>query len=187
MSVITMSIQSLKRFLASFSDCYEFYSLNIILGIINHLTLHHDESLVQVWIIDWELLPGIKVAAGREFVKVKEEGGEEDAGDERNESEERKRIIETLQVPSNNKTRIQPDCPPGQITHYGEGHVDVSEFLAETETRIMTTTANVQSGESKEGNHGENYEGGLSVEDLQRGFISKVQSGEQREEELGKK
>ena len=42
-------------------------------------------------------------------------------------------------------------------------------------------------GESKESNRGEDNEGGMSVEDLQRGFISEVQSGEEGEEELGKK
>ena len=55
--------------------CIILGSLNIIFGILHHLTVHHDESLVQVWIIDWELLPGIAAA---EFVCVEEEGGEED-------------------------------------------------------------------------------------------------------------
>ena len=74
------------------------------------------------------------------------------------------------------------------MTDSGDSHVDVSEFLTETDTRIITTTtANLKSGESKEGNRGEDNEGGLSVEDLQRGFISEVQSGEEREEELGQK
>ena len=60
-------------------------TVNIILGILHNLTVHHDESLVQVWIIDRELLPGIAAAA--EFVKVEEEGGEEDTGHEERESE----------------------------------------------------------------------------------------------------
>ena len=51
--------------------------LYIILGILHHLTALHDESLVQVWIIDGRLLPVITAAAG-EVVKVEEEGGEED-------------------------------------------------------------------------------------------------------------
>ena len=38
-------------------------------------------------------------------------------------------------------------------------------------------------GESKVSNRGEDNEGGLSVEDLKRGFITKVQSGKEREEE----
>ena len=45
--------------------------------ILHNLTLHHDESLVQVWIIDWELLPRIAVAAA-EFVSVEKEGGQEE-------------------------------------------------------------------------------------------------------------
>ena len=42
-------------------------------------------------------------------------------------------------------------------------------------------------GESKVSNRGEDNEGGMSVEDLQRGFIKEVNSGEEREEELGNK
>ena len=78
--------------LASFSDCYEFYSLNIILGIINHLTVHHDESLVQVWIIDWELLPWSAAATttATELAKVEEEGSEEDTGHEDSEIDDKK-------------------------------------------------------------------------------------------------
>ena len=55
--------------------------LHIILWILHHLTVQHDEPLVQVWIIDWELLPGI-TAAATQFVKVEEEGGQEDTGHE---------------------------------------------------------------------------------------------------------
>ena len=39
-------------------------------------------------------------------------------------------------------------------------------------------------GESKEGNRGEDNEGGMSVEDLQRRFISEVQSGEEGKKKL---
>ena len=52
---------------------------------------------------------------------------------------------------------------------------------------LSSTTANVQSGESKESDSREDNEGGLSVEDLQGGFISDVDSGEEGEQELGKK
>ena len=38
-------------------------------------------------------------------------------------------------------------------------------------------------GECKAGNHGEDDEGGMSVEDLQRGEASEVQSGDEREEQ----
>ena len=79
-----------------------------------------------------------------------------------------------------------PACP-GHKADNGDSHVNVSEFLTETDTGIITTTANVESGESKEGKYGEDNEGGLSVEDLQRGFISGVHSREEREEELGNK
>ena len=71
----------------------------------------------------------------------------------------------------------------------GSCNADYS-FICQTTTTITTTTtttANVESGESKESNSGEDNEGGLSVEDLEGGFISEVQCGEEREEELGKK
>ena len=41
------------------------------------------------------------------------------------------------------------------------------------------------SGECKEGNHREDDEGGISVEDLQRGDISEIQSREERERRRG--
>ena len=42
-------------------------------------------------------------------------------------------------------------------------------------------------GESKVSNRGEDNEGGMSVEDLEGGFAKEVQSGEEGQEELGKK
>ena len=65
--------------------------------------------------------------------------------------------------------------------------IDVSELCTEADKSILTTTAIVQSGESKESNRGEDNEGGMSVEDLEGGNISEVHSGEQREEERGDK
>ena len=41
---------------------------------------------------------------------------------------------------------------------------------------LSSTTANVQSGESKESDSREYNEGGMSVEDLQRGFVTDVDS-----------
>ena len=69
--------------------------LYIILGILHHLTVHHDESLVQVWVIDWELLPGIAAA---EFVCVEEEGGEEDTGYVNREGDGKDVIIEKMLI-----------------------------------------------------------------------------------------
>ena len=108
------------------------------------------------------------------------ETGEEETQHEVRESDEKKEIYVEINF------KVPPDHP-GHITEGGEGYVYVGEFLAETDTRILITTSIVQSGEGKEGNRGEDYEGGLSVEDLKRGFIKEVQSGEEREEELGKK
>ena len=48
------------------------------LHILHNLTVDQDVSLVQVWMIDWELLPRI-AAAATEFVC---EGGEDDTDHE---------------------------------------------------------------------------------------------------------
>ena len=66
--------------------------LYIILGILHHLTALHDESLVQVWIIDGLLLPGI-AAAATHFVKVEEEGSGEDTGEVERERDSENVII----------------------------------------------------------------------------------------------
>ena len=130
MSVITVLIKSLTIISASFSDCLivsksspgasvtsppsklSLYLILrsrymiIILGILHHLTVHHDESLVQVWIIDWQLLPGIAVA---EFVQVEEEGGEDDTWGEERESDEKKKSQRLKQNPRNQITECA-DC-----------------------------------------------------------------------------
>ena len=103
---------------------------------------------------------------------MQEENGEEDTGHKKRESEAKKGI-----------RSLKPNCP-GHIADYGEGHVDVSKLLTETDTGVFTTTANVESGESEESNRGEDNEGGMSVEDLQRGFISEVQSAEEGKKKL---
>ena len=58
-------------------------SLIFILGILHNFTFHHDESLVQVWVIDRDLLPGFAA----EIVDVEEEDCEEDTGGEERERE----------------------------------------------------------------------------------------------------
>ena len=45
----------------------------------------------------------------------------------------------------------------------------------------------MESGEGEESNGGEDNETGLSVEDLQRGFVAEVKSGEDGEEKGRKK
>ena len=81
--------------------------------------------------------------------------------------------------------KVPPD-PPNHIADFAESDVDPSEFLTEADSVVFTatTTTNIMSGESKEGNRGEDNEGGLSVEDLQRGFIKEVQSGEEGKKKL---
>ena len=108
---------------------------------------------------------------------MEEESGDEDTQHEDRESDDQNKWLKI-------NGRVAPD-QPGHITHRGESDVDVSEFLTETDTGVFTTK--VESGERKKGHRGEDNEGGMSVEDLQRGFISEVQSREQREEELGQK
>ena len=71
-------------------------SLNIIFGIFLDLTFNQDESLVQVWIIYWQLLLRITAAAA-EFVSEEEEGGEEDTGHE---------VTENIVVETKNRMAI---------------------------------------------------------------------------------
>ena len=107
---------------------------------------------------------------------MEEEGGEEGTGNEKREKKNQKQVLK--------------QDPPDHIAHCADCDVDQSEILTEADSVVFTaaaSTTNIMSGESKEGNRGEDNEGGMSVEDLQRGFIKEVQSGEEREEELGKK
>ena len=80
-----------------------------------------------------------------------------------------------------------PPNHPGHQTEKSQSHVDVSKFHTKNNTGVLTTTTNVQSGERKESDSGEDNEGGMSVEDLQRGFIEDVDSREEGEQELGQK
>ena len=77
------------------------------------------------------------------------------------------------------KVKVPPD-PPDRIADCANCDVDPSELLTEADSVVFTATTitNIMSGESKEGHRGEDNEGGMSVEDLQRGFISEVHSGE---------
>ena len=84
-------------------------------------------------------------------------------------------------------TKTKTHDPPDNITDFADCDVDPSELLTEAVSVVFTTTTtttNIMSGESKEGNRGEDNEGGLSVEDLQRGFIKEVQSGEEGKKKL---
>ena len=108
---------------------------------------------------------------------------------------------EIIEIPLISK--VSPD-QPGHITECADRHVDPSEPLTKCNSVVSSTdnttscttpqiprptpttaatTVNGQSGESKVSDSGEDNEGGLSVEDLQRGFREEVQGGEEREEE----
>ena len=123
----------------------------MILGILHHLTVHHDESLVQVWIIDRELLKRT----------AEEEGGDDDIDHE--ERDDKKNEQKNIR-----KTKVVPD-PQDQITDRADSDVDPSELLTEADSVVFTTTTttNIKSGESKESYSWEDKEGGMSVEDLQ--------------------
>ena len=92
-----------------------------------------------------------------------------------------------IEIPPMLKSKVIPD-QPGHITDCADRHVDPSEPPTEYNSVVSstdnttTTTVNGQSGESKVSDSGEDNEGGLSVEDLQRGFREDVHSGEEREE-----
>ena len=66
------------------------------------------------------------------------------------------------------KCIVVPDHPD-HITDCADCDVDPTEFLTKADfvVFIVTTTTNIMPGESKEGNGGEDNEGGMSVEDLQ--------------------
>ena len=117
---------------------------------------------------------------------MEEEDGEEDTDQEERESVGKDVLRECPFLMELNNTKVPPD-QPGHIARSGKDGVDVGEPPTETHTGVLTAAANVQSGESEEGDSGEDNEGGLSVEDLQGGFISEVQSGEEGEDELGQK
>ena len=82
------------------------------------------------------------------------------------------------------KPIVRPD-QPDQTTDQAECHIDPGKALTKKYFRVAITEGNFT--ECKVGNRGEDNEGWLSVEDLERGFISEVQSGEQRKEELWNK
>ena len=93
---------------------------------------------------------------------------------------------EIIEIPLISK--VSPD-QPGHITDCVDRHVYPSEpptkynSVVGSTDNTTTTTTNVQSGESKVSYSGEDNEGGMSVEDLQRGFREEVDCGEEREEE----
>ena len=78
--------------------------------------------------------------------------------------------------------------PTDHITERIDSNVQPSKNPTEADSVASTAnTASIMTGKRKEGHRGEDNEGGMSVEDLQRGFISEVQSGENGEQELGNK
>ena len=108
---------------------------------------------------------------------MEEEGGEED----------------TLPVQWEYKVKkkpaplyIPPD-PQDDVKNRADSNVDISKLLTETDSVVYITGTNVQTGESEESYNGKDNEGGLSVEDLQRGFIKEVDCGEEGEKEWRKK
>ena len=180
------------------SVCFIPGSLNIILGIRHHpsVTVHPDESLVLFWIIHCKDLTGIvaaiaaATAAATEFVQVEEEDGEEDSEAEEGENNDKRvysfivaKQTQSITIPLTWSRPHIPPAPPDNISDCCDSNIDISKLLTESDFVVFTTTVNVQSGESKESDSGEDNEGGLSVEDLQRGFREEVDCGEEREEE----
>ena len=110
---------------------------------------------------------------------MEEEGGEEDAG-QRNEwikMDKAQNIGQFLRLKQG---------PTDRITERIDSNVQPSKNPTEADSVASTAnTASIMTGKRKEGHRGEDNEGGMSVEDLQRGFISEVHSGDEREEERG--
>ena len=95
---------------------------------------------------------------------MEEEGCEEDTGD--------------VDKTQNNRELLRlKQGPTDHITERIDSNVQPSKNPTEADPVASTAnTASIMTGESKEGHRGEDNEGGMSVEDLQRGFISEVQS-----------
>ena len=99
---------------------------------------------------------------------MEEEGGEEDTQHVERENVNYQITHQIIHF------KVQPDRPD-HITGCADCDIDPSELLTEADSVVFTTTTtNIMSGKSKEGNRGEDNEGGLSVEDLQRGFREEV-------------
>ena len=102
---------------------------------------------------------------------MKEEDGEDDTGGEH---DERESVGEDVMIEIHfkvAKSKVEPD-QPDHITHWADCNVDPSGSLTEYHSRISLTETDPT--ESEEGHRREDNEGGLSVEDLQGGFISEV-------------
>ena len=117
---------------------------------------------------------------------MQEEGGEEDTQYVNRDGDGKDVIIEIRLILNSKESPDQP----AHIKNCADRHVDPSEpptkpysVVSSTDNTTTTTTTNGQSGESEVSDSGEDNEGGLSVEDLQRGFREEVQGGEEREEE----
>ena len=104
------------------------------------------------------------------MVQLEEEGGEDDT----------QHVGETQR--KQKVSGFEQHCT-AHITNHIDSNVEPSKNPTEADSLVSIS----MSGESKEGNRGEDNESGLSVEDLQRRNISKVQSGEERQQERGKK
>ena len=85
---------------------------------------------------------------------MEEEDGEEDTDQEERESVWEDVLRECPFLMELNNTKVPPE-QPGHIARSGEDGVDVGEPPTETHTGVLTAAANVQSGESEEGDSGE--------------------------------
>ena len=121
---------------------------------------------------------------------MEEEGGEDDAQqmERENNGEEvifrmyfwrkKRKDLKSLFIPSYNRA---PDSNrPYPKNACIDGHVDPSKLFTKYNFRVGVT-------ESKVGKRGEDDQGRMSVEDLQRGGIFQVQCGEEGEEEWREK
>ena len=115
---------------------------------------------------------------------MEEEGGEENTGDKEREGVGQDVFIEGPSS-ENTSSAVQPD-QPGHVTDCGDGNVDISESRTESHSGLSAITVNVQAGESKEGDSRQDKEEGMSVENLQGGFVAEIQSREGREKKWEK-
>ena len=104
---------------------------------------------------------------------MEEEGGEEDTQQGERENAD-KRIADINIIPFV-IFEVRPDSPDHQAKR-ADCHIEPSKLPTKYYPGVSITETGFTEG--KEGKRGEDNEGGLSVEDLERGFTVEVESGE---------
>ena len=125
----------------------------------------------EITVSCWEEI----IRAAGEFVQVEEEDGEDHT-----EEEEEERDSEGNQV---SKSKVVPDRP-WKISDWTDCKVHPSKLLTEDNSGLLSTAANLDPGECEEGDSGKDDEGGMSGQDIERGFTAELQCRHHGEQKL---